>query len=225
MGSLLLLGAAANSAAGLELFSYQDDLGQIIVTDSLEKVPEKFRGLVRREFVPTFRSRKVDKQQKLTIIEPANTAKKNLPEPSTNSSGSEMRVVAPPAESYAKHAASASRFMENIKLIQLNNERIYFLAENYSLTHPSILALQQTSMKKMQELEELKQLDWERGKSWKANAVQLVSRLKSIQYTINKWIRDGGVGLKDGFPVLLSVMRSQVGNLGNELKRIKADTP
>ena len=55
---LFLMLVSCLQAAGLTLYSYQDDQGQTIVVDSLERVPEQYRDSARQNFIPSFKTGK-----------------------------------------------------------------------------------------------------------------------------------------------------------------------
>ncbi len=209
------------SAAGLTLYSYQDDLGQTIIVDSPEKIPAQYRKQAREEFIPAFRSPK-KKKNDLTIIEavpdPVGTKTQTDRKGSNNAV---PQIIAPPDESDQAQVASASAFMDIFRQIQLDSERIHVVANSFGLESPVLHQLHQINVNRVNSLEELRKLEWDAGKEWQKEAMALIERYKTLQYTISKWLRDNRSGLKHGLPALLQVNSQRLQQLEQTFNRLK----
>lgn len=199
---IFLLSISGTTAAGLKLYSYKDSRGQTVIVGSLERVPEEFRDQVREEYIPTFSNpEKKEESENITILE----AEPSDSEDETIESKEEQTavIVAPPEEDRSAEIASASAFMAQIEKIQFNNKRIHVVSIAVDQMSPVITHLHLENVANMQKLSELNNFEWKNGAAWKASALRLISQMKILQYTITKWIRDGGQGLRDGLPTFL----------------------
>ncbi len=213
---LLLIQAGTLSAAGLTLYSYRDDQGQIIVVDSLEKIPAQFRHQAEKNFIPSFR-RPAPKKE-LTIIEALpDVAGPATGKPPTGPGTGDISILPPPAEDFSAEKASATAFLAQFRSIQFNNERIHVVARTMVPNNPVILALHQENVQTMQKLESLHQFTWEKAERFKTSALKLFERYKTILYTISRWLQEGGRGLDQGLLPLLSESERLLLQLEQEL--------
>lgn len=207
------------SYAGIRLYSYVDEKGQTIIVGSPDKIPEKFRNQVKEGYIPTFRSRKKS-DKKVTIIESVPDKDREEAKPDRHEDQVKPVIVEPPAEDYTAEIASATAYMEEIRKIQFNNERIHVLSLVSDPKGPVILQLHQQNVLAIENLASLANFEWDAGKAWKKQALELTRDMKTIQYTITKWILEGGAGLKEGLPPLLHGSRIRVDKLENTLKEL-----
>jgi hypothetical protein len=209
------------SGAGLTIYSYRDDLGQTIIVDSLEKIPAQYRKQAREEFIPAFRSPK-KKKNDLTIIEAVPDSVKAPIEPDRISVNKNTpQIIAPPDESDQAQIASASAFMDSFRQIQLDSERIHVVANTFGLESPVLHQLHQTNVSRMNNLEQLREIEWQAGEEWRKQALALFERYKTLQFTISKWLRDNRSGLKHGLPALLQANSQRLQQLEQTFNRLK----
>jgi hypothetical protein len=212
-------------AGGIQVYSYQDDLGQIIVTDSLKKIPEKFRGIARKEFIPSFNRQQTKQIEPLPVIEPGEEFLDEITFDSKPSS-TIPQIVEPPPEDESQQIASASQIIDGLKQVQLDNERMHVLSRTFSAQHPPIAALHRRNVDRMQKIQrKLAALDWKKAKTWKSNIKQLMERMKTLQYTISKWISEGGTGIKNGLPPLLEKTKLHLNKAEKELQLLMKPKP
>lgn len=217
--SLLSIMFSTASMAGIKLFSYQDDLGQIIVVDSLEKVPIQYRDRVEQDFIPSFsRPKKKETKENITIIEPlvdSGSDQIRVAEPDDE----KPAIVPPPEEDRSAEIASATAFMQIIEQIHFNNERIHVIATSINQNSPAVYQLHNQNIQTMNQLSALNSFVWENGKTWKSEALRVIEDMKTIQYTISKWIKEGGTGLRYGLPPFLNRLKQSIKDLDALLKQ------
>lgn len=213
------------SAAGLTLYSYRDGLGQTIIVDSLEKIPAQYRKQARQEFIPSFRSPKPAKNN-LTIIEAVpdddqgSPASGNLPRQS-GISPSTPEIIAPPDEDYSAELASATAIMESLRAIQLDSERMYVIANSFGVESPLLMQLHQKNLLAVSKLESLRRFNWDPGKTWKEEALEMLQRYRTMINTISAWLRHNRQGLKVGLMPLLQANSLHLKNLEKTFTTLK----
>lgn len=232
----MAIAAPALDAAGLTIYSYRDDIGQTIIVDSLDKIPAQYRKQAQQDFIPSFRSPRPRKEENLTIIEAVpdpdsgresgslssySTGPGQNQRGSGETSGSAPEIIAPPGENFSAEIASATDFMTSLREIQHNAERMHAAANTFGVKHPVIHQLHQQNVLAMQRFDELRKFNWEAGKAWKSAALDLVERYKTQQYTISKWLRDGGQGLKKGLPAMLQANSLRLNQLEQTFKALQ----
>ncbi len=220
LAGFALLIACQLSGAGLTVYSYRDDQGQTIVVDSLEKIPAQFRKQAGRQFIPSFRQKK---KPAITVIEaipdqPGSEAEQPAPKNSGNSS---LTIVEPPAETHDAEIASATAILESLKLLQLNNERIFVVSEGLGTKHPSLELLNRQNLLTLQTTErDLADGTWKIAAPWQPEAQRMIDYGKSLQLSISKWLAEGGSRLKTGLPPLLSACKIRLQQLEQTLSRL-----
>ncbi len=211
LSALLLLAAVLSAglsfAAGLTLYSYRDDRGQTIVVDSIERVPMRYRDQIETGFVPTFSQKKEKAKEK-----PAT--RQNSPEIriSGQVSNSGVMVVEPPPEEEGVNPAiaTATLIMEQIRAIQLNNERINVQALVRGVNHPVIRHLHLTNIMALRDIHSPGQLNWPEGQQWQKQAQIVIEQFRTIQYTLSRWIDSGSDAVIHALPPLLATLKGHI---------------
>lgn len=208
------------AGAGLTVYSYRDNQGQTIVVDSLEKIPAQFRKQASRQFIPSFRQKK---KPEITVIEAipdqsGSDAEKPPPQVSGNT---DLTIVEPPEETHDPEIASATAIIESLKLLQLNNERIFIVSEGLGTKHPSLELLNRQNLLTLQTTErDLAAGTWKIAAPWQPEAQRMIDYGKSLQLSISKWLAEGGSRLKTGLPPLLSAYKIRLQQLEQTLSQL-----
>jgi len=201
-------------AAGLTLYSYQDDLGQTIVVDSLERIPEKYRVSAKRGFIPSFRSDPAPKKPSAVIETVPDSVDIDRPA-RRNAADSEFSVTSPPEEiEIDTGLASATAAMQNLRQIHLNFERIYIAARDNGLQFPAIGPLHLTNNQLIIDFSQPVKMSTDAGKAWLGKAATFFDQLKGLQYNTGMWLSQNSPELLSTMPML--VARAKV--LLNELE-------
>jgi hypothetical protein len=212
--------ASQLAASGLTLYSYRDELGQTIVVDSLERVPEQYRENAERGFVPSFRS-PPPPPARSAVIESVPDARL-LKKPASKAS-EQLQVSAPPDEVVVDVGlASASIAMEQLRLIHLNNERILVIVRTYGLQHVSVNHLHVTNGQLILDFRLPPEMSTEPGKVWLKNAQNLFEQFKALQFNISRWITTSPQELLNTMPILLTRVKSLLNDLETTFTAIPA---
>ncbi len=209
---VLVLVAGGLAAAGLTLYSYVDDLGQTIVVDSLERIPEKYRSTAKRGFIPAFRSTPPPKKPSAVFETVPESAVSLPPEQSTTTN--RFTVNAPPDEIAIETAmASAAHTMEQLRLIHLNNERIYLAARDNGLQFPAVGHLHLTNGQLIVDFTIPGEMSTAAGTAWQKNARNLYDQLRSMHISITSWLSTNSPELVAAMPMLLTRTKSFLADL------------
>lgn len=225
-GVLLLVWFALFSinlqAGGMVLYSYRESSGQVVVVDSLERVPEIYRASARVEFIPSFGGA----ARQIKTVKPAALATPNeRPVEAFNKVidlSPRLKLKAPPPEIALENpaVASATILMEQLKLLQLNNERIHVQAVVRGVAHPIIRHLHLTNIRSLQELYRPEQITIENSFSWPAKARNFIEQTRVMQYTLSRWIDYQPDAIIKAMPPLLSQLRIQLNDLEAEFAKV-----
>lgn len=232
-GLVFFLGLAGLAfASGLTLYSYQDSSGQINVVSSLINVPPQYRDSVKTEFIPSFRGSPTEKMPEKAELEtlPGNQPDNDFPEAVLNevidlTPG--LKVKAPPPEIPLENpaVATATLLMEQLRLIQLNNERLHVQAVVRGLRHPIVRHLHLTNIKALQSLILPESIAWEEAGTWKTRAAVIVEQMRVLQYTLSRWVDSNSNAIIQAMPPLLGRLRMQINDLEIEFsKAIASET-
>ena len=217
---VMVLVVGGLGAAGLTLYSYQDDLGQTIVVDSLERIPEKYRDGAKRGFIPSFRSDPARKKSSAVIETVPDSVV--IEGSAGRDADSRFSVAAPPEEiEIDTGLASATAAMQNLRLIHLNFERIYIAARDNGLQFPAIGPLHLTNNQLIINLRLPAEMSSDAGKAWLGKAGTFFDQLKGLQYNTGMWLSQNSSELLSTMPKL--VARAKV--LLNELETAFAAIP
>ena len=216
---ILLLVPACLSA--LDLFSYEDDYGRKYVVDSIEKVPVRFRNNVKKNKIGQFKpaNKEILGSEKDNFVLESPKVK-----PEKDKFIIPILAEAPPEIDLEKERAklaSVTIIIEGMIKIQENNEQMHLFSRTNQLRHPIILTLQNENFKILKDLKNFKSSDWEEAKDFMSNYSELSEKFWKIQWTVSKWIKEGGEGIKTGFLPLLQGSRRSLDKLRiiyNELK-------
>ncbi|KAF1081093.1 MAG: hypothetical protein GQF41_2907 [Candidatus Rifleibacterium amylolyticum] len=210
---LMVLVAGGLAAAGLTLYSYQDDLGQTIVVDSLERVPEKYRESAKKGFIPSFRSD--PKPKKSSAVIEAVPESVVIERSDGRDANGQFSVTPPPEEiEIDSGLASATLNMQKLREIHLNFERIYLAARDNGLQFPAIGPLHLTNNQLIIDLRLPAEMSSDAGKAWLVKAGTFFDQLKGLQYNTGMWLSQNSPELLSTMPML--VARAKV--LLNELE-------
>ncbi len=217
---VMVLLAGELAATGLTLYSYQDDLGQTIVVDSLERVPEKYRDSAKKGFIPSFRS---DPKQKKSSAVIETVPESVVIERSDGRDADRQFSVAPPPEEIEIDTglASATLSMQQLRQIHLNFERIYIAARDNGLQFPAIGPLYLTNNQLIIDFRLPAAMSSDAGKAWLGKAGTFFDQIKGLQYNTGMWLSQNSPELLSTMPML--VARARV--LLNELETAFSTIP
>ena len=240
LGSIFVFLPILVSAGGLELYSYHDEHGQLVVVDSLERIPPRFRSKAVRNFIPSFKdtdtpkintevvdrvkfSNKTEEKSK-TISDKTDAFK---PVITTDSKNSSVDVVdAPdevePPDSGLDEAASIIGVMTNV--IE-NNKQIYNLVLSTKLFSPAVKNIHTQNVALLARVKNPQYINWKRGHSkktqWGSQASLLLERFRTIQYTVSKWFGEAPGNLLYGFPPFIKASEGHLSELNSGLNALK----
>ena len=222
---VLVFGAGGLAAAGLTLYSYQDDIGQTIVVDSLERIPEKYRDSAKRGFIPSFRSPPPPKKPSAVLETVPETVLENagsLP-PGQSTAPDRFSVSAPPDEVEIETGlASAALTMEQLRLIHLNYERIYLAARDNGLQFPVVGHLHLTNGQLIIDFAMPGAMSTPAGTAWQKDARNLYDQLRSMHISITSWLSANSPELLAVMPILLTRTKSFLADLETSFSAIPA---
>ncbi|OGK05476.1 MAG: hypothetical protein A2W80_12360 [Candidatus Riflebacteria bacterium GWC2_50_8] len=209
---VLVFVAGGLAAAGLTLYSYRDDLGQIIVVDSLERIPEQYRDNAKRSFIPAFRSAPPPKNPAPAFeAVPENNISVSPHQPVETDS---FTVSAPPEEIEVETGlASATLTMEQLRLIHLNNERIYLAARDNGLQFPAIGHLHLSNGQLIVDFAMPTEMTTAAGTAWQKDARNFYDQLRSMHISITSWLSTNSPELVAAMPMLLTRAKSLLADL------------
>lgn len=241
--SLLAASPLTINAGGLELYSYHDEHGQLVVVDSLERVPKRFRSKAVRNFIPSFKDNGTpqinteavnrvklsneisDKDRVKTNY--SDTEVKQNPVIVTDSNDSSVDVVTAPDEVEPpdpglEEAANIIGVMTNI--IE-NNKQIYNLVLSTKLFSPAVKNIHTQNVALLARVKNPQYINWKRGHAkksqWCSSAALLLERFRTIQYTVSKWFGEAPGNLLYGFPPFIKASEGHLSELNAGLNALK----
>lgn len=222
----------ASFAVGLELYSYQDDFGQLIVVDSLERIPQKYRNKAARNFIPSFKGdsslRKTDSNHALEDIKIQSNETFTEEEKKIGSIKTGKIEVVEQIEEI-EHPDSgldeASEMITVLSGILENNRQIYSLVLRTRVFSPVVKNLHTQNIGALAKVKNPIYIDWKRKheqkSQWGAQASLLIERLRTIQYTVSKWFSETPGNLLYGFPAFIEASDRHLRELNNRLESLK----
>lgn len=242
-GLLLWAPVAVEAAGGLELYSYQDDIGQLIVVDSIERIPVRYRSRALRNFIPTLKSdsssRKAtsadvakiknssdiagqeasDNGQPIAVYR-TNRTNANISE----STDSDVEVVEP-EEPPDSGLAEADAFVEKMNKVLDNNRQIYNIVLSSKNFTPISKGLHSQNISSLAAGPNPQYIVWKHKHSqknqWNSAAAKLLDSFKTIQYTITKWMGENPSNLLYGLPPFIETSQSRLNQLKTQLNALK----
>ena len=218
---LMILVAGGLAASGLTLYSYQDDRGQTIVVDSLERIPEKYRDGAKRGFIPSFRSDPAPKKPSAVI----ETVPDSVDDRPDRRPGADDRFsVTPPPEEIEIDTglASATLCMQQLRQIHLNFERIYIAARDNGLQFPAIGPLHLTNNQMVIDLRLPAEMSSAAGKTWLGKAGTFFDQVKGLQYNTGMWLSQNSPELLSTMPMLVARAKVMLNELETAFSAIPA---
>jgi len=223
---LFLMLVSCLQAAGLTLYSYQDDQGQTIVVDSLERVPEQYRDSARQNFIPSFKTG----NSSVRPSSPETPATEDnrvivITAHEAASTDDKRPVVVEPIEEILPPdpaLASAAAILAKIKQVVDNNELLYGLAIRFTIRHPAVHHQHLTNLIELRNLPDPKKLVWIEPNDWAVEADLLIERLRSIQYTVSSWFEIGSGALLTTLPTLVEAAKRHTALIERRLKELEA---
>lgn len=222
---LLATAINASGSAGLDLYSYQDNQGQLIVVDSLERIPEQYRDLAKKSFIPSFRNPSPQVTEQVEKTGDPRVVVISSPAP-VLSSDAKMTIVEPlPEEEPPDPAfASAALIIDEMGTIIRNYETIYGLAFNHSFKHPAVMHHHLLNVNLMRKLAQPSSLVWRELNDWTSMATQALERLRTIQYTVSAWFQTGASApMLTTLPTLTEAARRNLQVLTTHLKKLEEE--
>lgn len=222
---VMVLIAGGLAADGLTLYSYQDDIGQTIVVDSLERIPEKYRDTAKRGFIPSFHSTPPPRKPAAVLETVPETVPENAASlaPGQSTANDRFSVTAPPDEvAIDTGLASAAHTMEQLRLIHLNYERVYLAARDNGLQFPAVGYLHLTNGQLIVDFAMPGAMSTAAGTAWQKDARNLYDQLRSMHVSITSWLSTTSPELVAAMPMLLTRTKSLLADLETAFSAIPA---
>ena len=238
LGCLFISFPLLVSASGLELYSYRDDQGQLVVVDSLERVPQKYRGRAARNFIPSFKDN--NSTNKINTEAVKNVKLSNNEDTSTKSSkntnndfvpasskDSSVELVDAPEELEPPDPGldEAAAILNSLAAVMQNNKQIYSLVLSTKIYSPAVKNIHTQNIGLLARIKNPGYIDWKRrhqNKSqWAANAALLIDRYRTIQYTVSKWFGEAPGNLLSGFPAFIAASEGHLSQLNASFEALK----
>ena len=225
-------------ADGLELYSYRDDQGQLVVVDSLERVPQRFRHRAARNFIPSFKdnnSTKINKEAvnrvKLSNDEDLSVDRTEQSRTTTviptASSNSTVEFVDAPEEVEPPDPGldEAATIINTMSSILQNNKQIYNLVLSTKLFSPAVKNIHTQNVALLAKIKNPNLINWKRKHNkksqWGSNATLLLERFRTIQYTVSKWFGEAPGNLLYGFPAFIRASEGHLAELNSSFEDLK----
>lgn len=216
---LFFCGVSSYLFGGLQLFSYQDDRGQTIVVDSVDRIPEKYRDQVQADYIPSFNN--YSESSDSSENEKSDENKNKSPVVAKHSG----ELVADDSESISEEnpaIASATLFMNQIKDLQLNNERVHLQALARGVTFPAVRHFHLSNIIALQKVIAPESIDIDGTEGWKAHARRVLEQIRSLQFTVSRWLDTSSEAIIKAMPPLLAQLKEEIRKLDEELAPIIA---
>ena len=226
------------SADGLELYSYRDDQGQLVVVDSLERIPQRFRHRAARNFIPSFKDNNSSSKINAEALKNVKLSKKE--DSSNNSSnntrndfvpatskGSSVELVDAPDEVEPPDPGldEAAAILNSLSAVMQNNKQIYSLVLSTKIYSPAVKNIHTQNIALLAKIKNPKLINWKRvhqNKSqWSSNAALLIERYRTIQYTVSKWFSEAPGNLLSGFPAFIRASEGHLSQLNSSFEALK----
>lgn len=229
-------------AGGLELYSYHDDQGQLIVVDSLERIPPQYRSKAARNFIPSFKDgegashKKIDtsavNKVKLSSEEPSKEITVSKPEKKVidlynEDDEEELDVVEAPEEVEPPDPGleTADGIVNTMSNVLENNRQIYNLVLSTKQFSPATKNFQTQNVALLARIANPSYITWKRKHAqksqWGSKATQLLERFRTIQYTVTKWFGENPHNLLYGMPAFIEASQGHLNQLKASLEALK----
>lgn len=240
VGGLLISIPFITIAGGLELYSYNDDQGQLIVVDSLERIPPRFRSKAVRNFIPSFKDTgapKINTEAVDNVIISNEKEKKDnsnsnktdgfKPTITTDSDKPLVDIVDAPEEVEPSDPGldEAAEVIRAMASVVENNKQIYNLVLSTKLFSPAVKNIHTQNVALLAKIKNPNYINWKRKHSnksrWCSNAALLIERFRTIQYTVSKWFGEAPGNLLYGFPAFIKASEGHLSELNSGLEALK----
>lgn len=243
LSSLIAAMPIIAEAGGLELYSYHDDQGQLIVVDSLERIPARYRAKAARNFIPSFKDHegssknKIDtstvNKVKLSSEEPKDNVVVSRPERKVinlengNEDSEDLDVIEAPEEVEPPDPGleTANTIVSTMSKILENNRQIYNLVLSTKQFSPATKNFQTQNVALLARITNPSFITWKRKHAqksqWGSNAAQLLERFRTIQYTVTKWFGENPHNLLYGMPAFIEASQGHLNQLNNALEALR----
>ena len=241
LGCFLSFFPTTLSAGGLELYSYNDDHGQLIVVDSLERIPPRFRSKAVRNFIPSFKDTNTSKinteavnKVKLSNNEINNKEKTSVigsnekkPVITLDSEKSNVDIVEAPDEVEPPDPGldDAAAIINSLTAVMENNKQIYNLVLSTKIYSPAVKNIHTQNIALLARIKNPKLINWKRvhakKNQWSSNAALLIERYRTIQYTVSKWFSEAPGNLLSGFPAFIRASEGHLAELNSSFGALK----
>ncbi len=235
--SCFLLSPSFLMANGLELYSYNDDHGQLVVVDSIERIPKKFRSRAVRNFIPSFKdgeSRKINTNAVNNVklsndeskINSVNDSSQKLSKKAVSNNDSVELVNAPEeVEKPDLGLDEAASILNSMAAVLQNNKQIYNLVLSTKIYSPAVKNIHTQNIAMLARIKNPKLINWKRThpkkNQWSSNAAILIERFRTIQYTVSKWFSEAPGNLLSGFPAFIKASEGHLAGLNSSLEELK----
>lgn len=240
LGGLFISLPLLVSAGGLELYSYHDEHGQLVVVDSLDRIPPRFRSKAVRNFIPSFKDNSAPKinTEAVNKVKFSNETEENSksfsnktdsfrPVITTDSNKSTVDVVDAPDEVEPPDPGldEAAEVIRVMSAVVENNKQIYNLVLSTKLFSPATKNIHTQNVALLAKIKNPNYINWKRKHSdksrWCSNAALLLERFRTIQYTVSKWFGEAPGNLLYGFPAFIKASEGHLRELNSGLEALK----
>ncbi len=235
LGCLFISFPLLVSASGLELYSYRDDQGQLVVVDSLERVPQKYRSRAARNFIPSFKDDNTSKKINTKAVK--NVKLSNNEDNSSNnisndfvpatSKDSSVELVDAPEEQLPPDPGldEAAAILNSLAAVMQNNKQIYSLVLSTKIYSPAVKNIHTQNIGLLAKIKNPGYINWKRSHQnktrWASNAGLLIERYRTIQYTVSKWFSESPGNLLSGFPAFIRASEGHLAELNASFEALK----
>ena len=225
-------------AGGLELYSYKDDQGQLVVVDSIERIPQRYRSRAARNFIPSFKDNAPSKinteaanRVKLSNEEEKPIKKSESPKKAITlydeAKDSSVDLVDAPEEVEPPDPGleEAANIVNALSAVMEKNKQIYSLVLSTKVYSPAVKNLHTQNIALLARIKNPKLINWKRvhpqKNQWGSNATLLIERYRTIQYTVSKWFSEAPGNLLSGFPAFIRASEGHLAELSSSLEALK----
>lgn len=242
LASMAVIFPLTIEAGGLELYSYEDNQGQLIIVDSLERIPMQFRSRAKRNYIPSFKdsasTNKTNSIPSQTSSKGSATKEKAIPsenqdneviisEPQETDSNGKIDIVEPLEEEIPPDTgiAEGTNVIEGMDKIIANNRQIYNLVLGTKEFSPAVKNLHTQNIAFLAKTKDPKYIFWERSHSvknqWSSQASNLFERFKTIQYTVSEWFGQQPGNLLHMLPAYIEASDGHLRELKAAFEKVK----
>ncbi len=204
------------AASALTLYRYVDVAGQVVVVDSMDKIPIDIRKSVRIETIgkaqPSQSGLAQEPSGRIVVPAAETTGSEGSPNRSgqlysDDGTGMPGAAGASQPERLDPAHASATLWLSGMQGIHHRNEEIWYVANSLSPFHKRILVLQEENLRMLDHLRGLEEMNWKDHQDWIDKARGLTDQLRQLAFSISLWLRQDPLRLRQELPPLINRIR------------------